>query len=188
MSKVLKAIGLAALYFVIAFGCMFLGFISPFLWIYQPVLAAFLGAFPIMVACRYWQKPGAILLGPGVFALVMVLMGESSGALRLSCLVIILAAAELIRWGMKYNSQQAARISYSISALIPATSLFLLWTDKEFYYNGAVEEMGSVAYADGLMKFATPIGLIALIVCTLIAGYVGSIVAEKVLKEKATVS
>ncbi|MDO4650307.1 MAG: MptD family putative ECF transporter S component [Eubacteriales bacterium] len=184
MKRLLSFAGLELIYFVIVFGCMFLGFLSPFCWVYQPVIAAFLAAAPVLIACKNRRKFGGLLIIPGIYALIMILMGEVNDAPRIIAIIVVLLAAEIIRFCLGYNSQKGVRIGYAIAGLVPACSLLLLWMDKEFYYAGAVEEMGSVAYADGLMAIATPIGLIALIGCTILAGYAGAVVAEKLFKTK----
>ncbi|MDO4650921.1 MAG: MptD family putative ECF transporter S component [Eubacteriales bacterium] len=186
MKNVLRFAGLELIYFVIGFGCMFLGFLSPFCWVYQPVIAAFLAAAPVLIVCKNWRKFGGLLILPGIYALLMILMGEINGTPRIIAIAAVLLAAEIIRFLLGYHSQKGVRFGYAAAALVPACSLLLLWLDKEFYYAGAVEEMGSVAYADGLMAIATPVGLIALIGCTILAGYIGAVVAEKLFKTRVS--
>ncbi len=187
MKKVLSLIGLEVIYFLIVFACMFLGFLSPFCWIYQPVLAAFLAATPVLIVEKNWRKCGAVLVLPAIFAIIMTAMGELGGVFRVCAIIVILIVAEVVRYFMGYENKMASRVSYAIVSLIPACSLLLLWQDKEFYYAGAVEEMGSVEYAEGLMKFANPLGFILLIVCTICAGYLGAVVSEKIFKSKTTI-
>lgn len=186
MKKVLSIIGLEALYFLILFGCAFLGFVSPFCWIYQPVVSAFLAATPILIVCKHWQKFGGVLILSGIFSILMILMGEVGHTIQILAIIVVLLLAEAIRYLGKY-SRNSNRLGYAVAALVPVCQLLLLWTDTEFYYSGAVEEMGSVSYAEGLMTFANPIGLLALIVCTLIAGYCGALVSEKIFKERVCV-
>ncbi len=184
MKKISSYVGLQVLYFVIGFGCMFIGFLSPFCWVYQPVIAAFLAATPVLIACKYWKKFGGLLILPGVYALIMIGMGEIGGMARIIAIIAVLLVAELVRFLMGYENRNGVRIGYAIVSLVPACTLLLLWLDKEFYYAGAVEEMGSVEYAEGLMRIATPVGLVALIVCTVIAGFIGAVVSEKLFKSK----
>ncbi len=187
MKKVLSLIGLELIYFIIAFGCMFLGFLSPFCWVYQPVVAAFLAATPVLIVCKSRKGFGGVLALPGIFALIMIVLGEISGAFIICSVIVVLIAAELVRRAMGYESQKAARVSYAVVSLVPACSLLLLWLDKDFYYAGAVEEMGNVQYAESLMNLANPFGLIALIVCTICAGFLGAIVSEKIFKSKTVI-
>lgn len=46
MKKAGIVIGMILLYFVLVFAPNFLGFLSPYLWVYQPILGAFLAATP----------------------------------------------------------------------------------------------------------------------------------------------
>ncbi|MFC2822047.1 MAG: MptD family putative ECF transporter S component [Spirochaetales bacterium] len=183
MKKILFAILLAVIYFAITLGCMFLGFVSPVLWVYQPVISAFLAATPVLIACRNWKKFGAVLIFPAVLTVLLIFSGEASGTFRICSLLIVLAASELVRKLMGYESKNGARLSYAVVSLIPICPILLLWLDTKFYYSGAVSEMGQ-AYANSLMKMATPFGLILLIALTFLAGYLGAIVSEKIFKDK----
>lgn len=44
--------------------------------------------------------------------------------------------------------------------------------------------MGNVEYAEGLMKYSNPAELAILIVLCLVIGYVGSVLTEKIFKNK----
>ena len=44
--------------------------------------------------------------------------------------------------------------------------------------------MNSAAYADGLSSLATPAGLVILFAAVFAAGYLGAVLAEKVLAKK----
>ena len=101
-SRLLAA--LAVLYVVTVFATAFLGYLSPYAWVFFPAIAALLGAFSYYSAAVRWQK-----------------------------------------------------------------------------YQGAAEELG-IDYAKGLMTFASPWGLIAVVLTTAIAGFVGIQFAAKVIK------
>ena len=59
-----------------------------------------------------------------------------------------------------------------------------MWFYKVEYLAHASEEMNSTAYADGLNSLATPAGLVILFVAVFAAGYLGAVLAEKMLAKK----
>ncbi len=187
MKKVFVTIGMVVLYFVICFACMFLGFLSPITWVYYSVFAAFFAATPVLVVASKWKKPGAIALFSVVWMLILGLMGEISSPAVWVTYIITTIAAEAVRFFIGYDKQLGLRVGYAVNSIGLAGSLLPLWLNTDWYYEGAIEEMESVAYADGLMKLANPVGLILLIVFVVAAAYVGCIVAEKLFKDKVKV-
>ena len=95
-SRLLAA--LAALYVVTVFATAFLGYLSPYAWVFFPAVAALLGAFSYYSVALRWQKFGvgtifafilaAFLLAVGECdlseALLMLLAGVISDAVRQS--------------------------------------------------------------------------------------------------------
>lgn len=52
MKQILFYIGMALLFILIVFACEFLGFLSPYLWVYAGAFGALLGAAPIMAMAK----------------------------------------------------------------------------------------------------------------------------------------
>ena len=73
--------------------------------------------------------------------------------------------------------------AYPILSIGVIAWILPLWTRTEWYYQGATEELG-VDYAKGLMMFASPWGLIAVVLTIAIAGFVGIQFAAKIFKLK----
>ena len=188
MKKALVVIGMFVVYFALVFLCEFLGFFSPVLWVYFGVIAAFLAATPVLVVASKTQVPGAIALFPVVYLIIMALLGEVSQPIVAIAIVVVLVIAELVRRIAGAGKQLGLRLGYAISAIAPGMYLLPLWTMTSWYYDGAIEEMGSQAYADTLMAFANPVGLVALVVLCFAAGLLGAIVSEKLFKDKVIVS
>ena len=59
-----------------------------------------------------------------------------------------------------------------------------LWSDKQFYYDGAVEEMGQ-AYAEGIKALQTPGHLTTVIVLTAAVAVLGVCLCTKVDKKSS---
>ncbi len=171
------------IYIVIIYGCSFLGFVSPTAWIFQPVLGAFLAATPVLMVAKGWKGPGAIIVAPLVSTVLGILMGELSNGVLIGMIMGLLIVSELVRYWIGYENPLSNRVGYAIVSLMPIVSTsLLLWINTDLYYNAAIEEMNSVAYADGLRAFASPGWLLVLVVLTMVSGYVGTIVSEKVFK------
>ena len=188
MKKYLFPVGMFLIYFVIVFACEFLGFLSPLLWVYFGVLAALLAAAPVMAAASKSDKIGTIALFPIIYLLIMLLLGEVSQPIVFICVILVSILAEVVRKLVGSKKQLSLRLGYAVAALAPGMYLLPLWTKTDWYYEGAVEEMGSQAYADSLMKFATPLGLIALIVLCFAVGYLGALIAERLFKNKVRIA
>ena len=188
MKKAGIVIGMILLYFVLVFAPNFLGFLSPYLWVYQPILGAFLAATPVLYVGSKWKKPGVFALFTVVVVVIFGLMGEISQPEVWAGYAVAVVLAELARGLIGYDKQMGLRIGYSLNALGMAGSLLPLWTRTSWYYAGAVEEMSDPSYAETLMKLANPGCLVLLIVLTLVCGYLGCLVSEKIFKEKVTIA
>jgi len=188
MKKLLKTVVLFVIYFVLMFAPMFTGFLSPTLWFFYPVLSALISAAPLMWVASKCRRIGGVAMFPLVWYLLLVIMGELGFAERLITPLIIIIMAEIARWKIGYEKQIGIRIAYAISSLVTAVQHLIIWTRTDFYYEGAVEEMGSTEYADAITAFGTPGYILLLFALTFCVGYLGAIIAEKIFKNKVMVS
>ncbi len=124
MKKIFKLTSLEILYFAIGFGCMFLGFLSPLCWVFQPAAAAFITAVPVILFSKNWKKFGGLLILPGIYALIMILMGEISGAASICAVIVVLLAAELIRYLLGYENKHSLRIGHAAVSLPSPSTLW----------------------------------------------------------------
>jgi len=167
---------------------MFLGFLSPVLWFFYPVLSALLAATPLMWGAKEWKKFGGVAVFPLFWYLLMVLMGELRFAERLITPLVIILIAELVRRLIGYEKQSGLRLSYAVSSLVAAMQHLIILTRTDFYYQGALEEMGSTAYAEAVVGFGTPGYFALLLILTFAAGYLGAILSEKLFKSRVIIS
>ncbi len=179
MKKIYYFLLIIAIYVLLMMGPLFLGFLSPHLWVWQPVVAALLAAGPVMYVARRWPRVGGVALLPLIYLVLLVSMGEMNSFVSLAAALLSLALAEIMRFLMGYNTAGGLRAGYAMTSLLPVCQLLPLWQDQAAYHADAVEEMGSAAYADALMLHATPTVLIALVVCTIVAAIAGMILCEK---------
>lgn len=184
MKKTLTIIGLAVLYFCIACAGVFLGFLSPVLWVFSSAIAALFTAIPVTILLRKYPFRGISLVFPVAYLIAGLAIGEISKPEVVIAIIAVGAVAEVTHSILTPGSSKGTGITCAVISCVSACSLLPLWTRPDWYYQGAVEEMGSVEYAEGLMKFSNPAGLAVLIVLCLVIGYVGSVVTEKIFKNK----
>lgn len=187
MKKVSKIVMLLVVYFILMFLPMFLGFASPVLWFFYPVFSAFIAATPLLMGAKSWKGYGGVAAFPFFWYVLMILMGELKFVERVITPIIVIALAEVARAYIGRDKQMGLRISYAIASLVAVMQHLIIFTRTDYYYDGAVEEMGSTEYADAIIKFAEPGYFVLLIVLTLVVGYLGAIVSEKIFKEKVMV-
>lgn len=169
------ATGFVALYFVAVFAAEFIGFAHPVCWMLAPALGALLGALPYRWLSLRWHKFGLGMVLAAVFGLVMMAMGE----VDLTCLAVIIGfgvLSDLVRMGVKKDG-----ITYPILALGNIAEIIYLWTRKEWYLQGAAEEMGQ-AYADAMASLQNTLWFVVALVAIVVAAECGLWIAKKLIK------
>jgi len=172
--------GLAAIYMVTVFATAFLGYLFPYAWVFFPVIAAILGALSYYSAAVRWQKFGVGTLLAFILAAFLLAVGECDLS---EALLMLLAGvlSDVVRQLIGNKSLKGQSLAYPILSIGVIAWILPLWTRTEWYYQGAAEELG-IDYAKGLMTFASPWGMIAVVLTTAIAGFVGIQFAAKVIK------
>ena len=90
--------------------------------------------------------------------------------------------ADIVRQLTDNSSRKALFCAYPLLAIGNIGWVIRLWSDKQFYYDGAVEEMGQ-AYAEGIKALQTPGHLVAVIVLTAAVAALGIWFCTKVDKK-----
>jgi len=160
-----QALGMGLLYLASVFASCFIGFLHPVCWAYYSVLAALLAAWPYFWLAARWHH-----FGVGTFCALLVCLfclasGEAGGALSK---VIILGCgilSDLVRLLAGRSSRKGLYAAYPVLAVGNVGWIIRLWTDPQWYYEGAVEEMGE-AYAKGILSVQTTGHLVAAILLT----------------------
>lgn len=176
--NVLGVLGFAVLYAVTAFAVAFLGFLSPYAWVFFPVIAALLGAFSYYWAANRWQKFGVATLSSFVLAAFLLAVGEFEVTDSLLMLAVGIAS-DVVRQLVGNTKKKSIYVAYPLLPIGLIAWTLPLWTRTEWYYNGAAEELG-VEYAKGLMTFSSVWGLLLVVITTAIAGFVGIQFAMKI--------
>ena len=184
MSKIsyLRILGFAALYVVTVFMTAFLGFLAPLAWVFFPLIAALVGALSYYCTAIRWQKFGVGTLLAVALAAFLLAVGECDLS---KALLMLLAGvlSDVVRQFIGYTTLKGQSLAYPVLSIGVIAWILPLWTHTEWYYQGATEEIG-VDYANGLMMFASPWWLLAVILTTAVAGYLGIRFASKVIKSK----
>ena len=160
-----QILGMGLLYLVFVFASCFIGFLHPVCWAYFSVLAAFLAAGPCFWLAARWQKFGVGTFCAALVCLFCLVSGEAGGALSK---VLILSGgilADIVRQFMGNASRRALYCAYPLLAIGNIGWIIRLWSDKQWYYDGAVSEMGQ-AYAEGIKALQTTGHLVAVIAFT----------------------
>lgn len=178
----LRILGFAALYVVTIFMTAFLGFLAPWAWVFFPVVAALIGALSYYCTAIRWQKFGVGTLLAVALAAFLLAVGECDLS---KALLMLLAGvlSDVVRQLIGYSTLKGQSLAYPVLSIGVIAWILPLWTRTEWYYQGATEEIG-VDYANGLMMFASPWWLLAVILTTAVAGYLGIRFASKVIKSK----
>jgi len=179
-SNYLKILGFAVLYVVTVFTTAFLGYLSPYAWVFFPVIAAILGALSYYSAAVRWQKFGVGTLFAFMLAAFLLAVGECDLS---ETLLMLLAGvlSDVVRQFIGNTSLRGQSLAYPILSIGVIAWILPLWTRTEWYYQGAAEELG-IDYAKRLMTFGSSWGLIAVALTTAIAGFVSIQFAAKVIK------
>lgn len=182
IKKIMSIIGSATLYFAVVFGCAFLGFVSPELWVFSPAIAAFFTSIPITILLNKYHDKGITLVFPAIYFIIGFAIGEITMVESILAMLIVAIIAEIVHIIMTPGTANSTRMSCAVLSLVPACNLLSLWIRTDYYYIGAVEEMG-IEYADALMTFSDSVFLIALIVSCLAVGHISSSVVERIIKK-----
>ncbi|MBO5563046.1 MAG: MptD family putative ECF transporter S component [Bacteroidales bacterium] len=179
-----RILGMGLLYLFFVFASCFAGFLHPVCWAYFSVLAAILASGPYFWLAAHWQK-----LGVGTFCALLVCLfclatGEAGGLLSKAIILGGGVLADIVRQFMGNGSRKALYCAYPFLAIGNIGWIIRLWSDKQFYYDGAVEEMGQ-AYAEGIKALQTPGHLVAVIVLTATAAVLGVWLCTKIDKKSS---
>lgn len=174
----LGIIGCAILYAVTSFACAFLGFLSPWCWIVVfPVLAAILGAPSYLWAASRWHKFGIATLFSLILAVILLVMSEID-FIQTLLMVAVGIVSDVVRQVIGNTQKRGILLAYPVLPLGIIVWLMKLWTNTEWYYKGAAEEIGT-DYAEGLKTLSSPWALALVIILTLVAGYIAvSLIAK----------
>lgn len=89
--------------------------------------------------------------------------------------------SDLIRQVLGNTTSKGISLAYPVLALGNISWILPLWTRTEWYHDGAVEEMGA-DYAEVLMQFASFPAFCAVVILTLVLGFLGIRLAAKWMK------
>ncbi len=180
-------IGCVILYAVTSFASAFIGFLSPWCWIVLfPMLAAVLGAPTYMWVASRWQQFGVATVFALVLAAVLLPMGEIDTT-QAALMVVAGVISDIVRQVLGNSQKTSLLIAYPILPLGILAWLMKLWTNSEWYYQGAMEEIGA-DYAEGLKTLSSTKSLVMVIFLVIVAGYIAIRIAAAKMKSAQLLS
>ena len=178
------ALGMGLCYLIAVFASCFIGFLSPFCWAFYPVLAAVLAVGPFFWLASRWQKFGVGTMCAALVCLFCLVSGEASGFLSKAIILACGILADCIRLWLGNDTRKALYAAYPVLAIGNIGWIINLWTSPQWYFDGAVEEMGQ-AYADGIVSLQNPWVLVLCVVLTAGVAALSIWLAEKVDNKSA---
>lgn len=179
-SKDLINVGVfTAIYFVVFFGCMMLGYMPIFI-VALPIVCSIVSGIPFMLYLSKVKKFGMISLTGTIVGLIHFLMGSGIFCLILGVIFGILA--DLILKSGDYKSSKKTIIGYGTFSLWLIGFLMPIFIMRETYFNSLRVNYGD-DYVNTLINFIPEWSLPLLIVLTFISGIIGAWVGKKVLKK-----
>ena len=172
------------LYLLFVFASCFIGFLHPACWAYFSVLAAILAVGPYFWLAARWQRFGVGTVLALLVCLFCLATGEAGGLLSKAIILGGGVLADIVRQFAGNGSRKALYCAYPFLAIGNIGWIIRLWSDKQFYYDGAVEEMGQ-AYAEGIKALQTPGHLVAVIVLTAAVAVLGVWLCTKADKKSS---
>ena len=172
------------LYLVFVFASCFIGFLHPACWAYFSVLAAILAVGPYFWLAARWQRFGVGTVLALLVCLFCLATGEAGGLLSKAIILGGGILSDIVRQFAGNDSRKALYCAYPFLAIGNIGWIIRLWSDKRFYYDGAVEEMGQ-AYAEGIKALQTPGHLVAVIVLTAAVAILGVWLCTKADKKSS---
>jgi len=172
------------LYLAMVFTSCFIGFLNPVCWAYFSVLAALVCAFPYLWLAARWHRFG---LGTALSLLVCLFClatGEASGWLSKAIILGCGVLSDIVRLILANNTRKGVYAAYPILAIGNIGWVIRLWTEPEWYYQGAINEMGE-QYAKDILKLQTTGHLISVIILTAVAAVLAIWLMMKANKRSA---
>ena len=155
-----------------------LGFV-PITFLLVPIVAPIAVAPVFNLYLAKVPKFGAIL----ILGLIVTLLANSTGYIPgILFGVVMTLSAELIAWLGKYKSRRMFMISYMLFATIYATPHMMITFSRDSFMATTVEISGQ-EFADALAAMAPSWIFYVLLVGALIAGLIGGLFGQKVMKK-----
>ena len=173
---------MALLYLVLVFAACFPGYLHPALWAYFPVIAALVAVFPFFWIAARWQSFGVGTVLGVVLCLFCLVSGEAQGFWPKAMMVLGGVVADAVRCVLGNGSKRAIYAAYPLLIIGTAGWIVRLWTQPQWYYDNAVEEMGKT-YADTLIGYSGIGGFLLLVVLIVAASVAGVWIAARLMKK-----
>lgn len=169
----------AVLYVVIVFVIAMLGIISPVVMLLTLPLSAIAAGIPFMLFLTRVRHAGMVTLFGTVVALLLLMMGHPWQSTILTILLSMLA--ELVLTAGRYRSRWAATGTYVVfSAWFAGPWIPFLLDPVGYFQRPSMASMGG-EYIQTFQQFVTVPTLCAMILATLVCGFLGALLGTRLL-------
>lgn len=171
----------AVLYVVIVFVIAMLGIISPAVMLLTLPLSAIAAGIPYMLFLTRVRHVGMVTLFGTVVALLLLMMGHPWQSTILTILLSILA--ELVLAAGRYRSRWSAIGTYVVfSAWFAGPWIPFLLDPVGYFQRPSMANMGE-EYVQKFQQFVTVPALGAMILATLVCGFLGALLGTRLLRK-----
>jgi energy-coupling factor transport system substrate-specific component len=170
-----------AIYFVMMFALMMLGYIPVFI----PLLAALIplvGGIPFMLFLTKVKKFGMMLIMVILICIFFLVSNAAVGVWVLSIGVICTLIAEFILKSGGYESAKKSVLAYGLFCIFQFGNYIPIYITRNAYYENLVSGYGT-EYADALMRFMPDWTAPVLAIGSFVFGILGGILGRGVLKK-----
>lgn len=174
----------SAIYIIIYMLLATLGFI-PILQMAMMPIGALLCAPLYMLLIARTQKPFCISIMGLLCAVIVGILFYGNVYVALVNLAFPLIA-ELIAYMGRYKSFRWNTVSYAVMSLWVIGQMGTYWFARDWIYELTVSSGYSVAFADGMLRLATPLGLVIMLAATVIGSVASAFIAKSMLKKHFT--
>lgn len=170
-----------AIYFVVMFAVMMLGYIPVFIPLLA-VLIPLVGGIPFMLFLTKVKKFGMMLIMVILICTFFLVSNAAVGIWVLSIGVVCTLIAEFILRSGGYESAKKAILAYGLFCLFLFGNYIPIYIARNAYYENLAAGSGT-EYADALMRFMPDWTAPVLVIVSFVFGILGGILGRGVLKK-----
>lgn len=171
----------AVIYFVVIFAVSMLGILGPVVMLVTLPLAVIVAGIPYMLFLTRVKRPGLVTLFGVLTALFFLMVGQPWQSTMLT--IVVSALADVVLTSGKFRSKWAAIWAYTVFTLWFIGPWIPLFINREEYFESpGMQAMGEeyvAAFAAVVTTPAVVISLVAVVVCGVIGGLLGSAMLRK---------
>jgi energy-coupling factor transport system substrate-specific component len=171
----------SAIYFVMMFAVMMLGYIPVFI----PLLSALIpliGGIPFMLFLTKVKKFGMMLIMVTLISTFFLVSNAAVGVWVLSIGIVCTLIAEFVLRSGRYESSKKAVLAYGLFCIFLFGNYIPIYITRSAYYENLASGSGA-EYADALMRYMPDWTAPILVIASFAFGILGGILGRGILKK-----